>query len=154
KGAQGAEAPAFEAWDALSPQQRNEIVLFVLDHETQRDDTTAAKLAVLQELRQRLHSAPSNHDVDLLNAIIEISNVARSTGDHEVRIEACRAAVARCAQQDDRRTQVQGYQGLAHALSEAGRKEETEEAYQAGLALSRELADHRLTAGVLRNFAI
>lgn len=90
----------------------------------------------------------------LLNVNIALANVARLTGDHDLRVEASRAAVKLCGGLDDRRHLVMAYQGLAHALAEAGRDGETEQAYRDGLAEAEKLKDRKLAANVLRNHAI
>jgi tetratricopeptide (TPR) repeat protein len=85
---------------------------------------------------------------------IALANVARLTGDHEARIDASMKVIKLCGGLDDPHHLIEAYQGLAYALSDAGREDDAEKSYHDAIACCQKIGDRRETANVLRNYAI
>jgi tetratricopeptide (TPR) repeat protein len=148
----GPDAEAIPLWTEVPPDIQQEIVNQCLERADRSDPQTAQ--AALVELRRRLQDTPDRDVAPLLNVNIALANVARLTGDHDVRIEAGTKVVKLCGGLDDPHHLVEAYQGLACALSDAGREDDAERAYYEAIQICQKIGDRRELANVLRNYAI
>ncbi len=151
KAAHGPAAEGLEYWPSAPPDIQQEIVDHCLDR-ADRSDLQVA-LAALWELR-RLQDTPDRDVAPLLNVNIALANVARLTGDHDLRIEANQMAVKLCGGLGDPRLGIEAQQALAYALADAGRESDAEQAYDRALEQAQRLGDRQEIANVLRNYAI
>ena len=152
KAARGPEASALDHWAQLPPHMQQMLVDDCLERAERADPHVAQ--AVLLELRRRLQGTPDVDVLPLTNVNTQLANIARLSGDHDVRIEACRMAIKLCGGMDDPKHVVNAWEGLSMALDDAGRADEAEKAYQSGLEKARAANQPRLAANVLRNYAI
>jgi tetratricopeptide (TPR) repeat protein len=152
KAVRGLDSPALDLWDKLPPHMQQKVCEACLER-AERSDPHQSQ-AVLLELRRRLQATPDVEVVPLANVNAQLANVARLTGDHDVRIEACQMAIKLCGGMDDAKHVINGWEGLAMALDDAGRLAECEEAYRTALTKAKASGQRRLVSNVLRNYAI
>ena len=122
KAAHGPESSAFDHWEKLPPHMQAMLV----DHcvaRAERADPHAAQAALL-ELRRRLQGTPDVEVLLLASVNQQLASVARLTGDHDVRIEACRMAIKLRGGMDEPQQVVTAWEELARALRDAGRPDE------------------------------
>ena len=91
KAARGPEASALDHWPQLPPNMQQMLVDDCLERAERADPHVAQ--TVLLELRRRLQGTPDVDVLPLANVNTQLANVARLSGDHDVRIEACRMAI-------------------------------------------------------------
>jgi tetratricopeptide (TPR) repeat protein len=152
KAVRGPNSPALDQWENLPPHMQQQVCDHCLDRAT-RSDPHAAQ-AVLLELRRRLQRTPDVDVLPLTNVNTQLANIARLSGDHEVRIEACRMAIKLCGGMDEPKHVINAWEGLAMALDDAGQPGEAEKAYRSALERAQASRQRRLVANVLRNYAI
>src|SRR5262245_16686747 len=152
KAVRGPDSPALDLWENLPPHMQQQVCDHCLDRAT-RSDPHAAQ-AVLLELRKRLQGTPDVDVLPLTNVNTQLANIARLSGDHEVRIEACRMAIKLCGGMDDPKHVVNAWEGLGMALDDAGQSSEAEKAYRSALEKAQASRQRRLVSNVLRNYAV
>src|SRR5205823_14317916 len=95
KAALGADAPAFDGFTELARETKAGLTRAVIQRASQSEAKIAE--AVLVELRDRLAAEPEGGDAgQRLSVQIALSQVAKETGNHELRIGAARQAVQLC----------------------------------------------------------
>jgi tetratricopeptide (TPR) repeat protein len=152
KAVRGPDSPALELWENLPPHMQQMVCDHCLDRAT-RSDPHAAQ-AVLLELRKRLQATPDVEVRPLANVNAQLANIARLTGNHDVRIESCRMSIKLCGGIEDAKHAVNAWEGLAMALDDAGQPDEAEKAYRSALEKAQAGQQRRLSSNVLRNYAI
>jgi tetratricopeptide (TPR) repeat protein len=152
KAARGPDASAFDHWPQLPANLQDALVSNCLER-AERTDPHVAQ-AVLLELRKRLQGTPDVEVLPLTNVNTQLANISRLTGDHDVRIEACRMAIKLSGGLGEPGAVVNAWEGLAMALDDAGREVECEQAYRSALEKARGFSQRRLVSNVLRNLAI
>lgn len=152
----GPAAQALECWAELPPPARTKLARHCFDRAAhgEQGHQPGPALAVLRELQGLLAAEPQSDQELALDVLVRVSNLARVTGDHAIRVAASREVVERCAAAGDHKNLILAYQGLAHALSQTGQKEETEKSYRAALEKAEAVNDSVASANVLRNYAL
>jgi tetratricopeptide (TPR) repeat protein len=135
KAAHGPEISALDHWEKLPPHMQEMLAANCLER-AERADPHAAQ-AVLLELRRRLQATPDVEVLPLASVNTRLASIARLTGDHDVRIEACRMAIKLGGGMDDSERVVSAWEGLAMALEDAGRGDEAAAAHRAAAERAR-----------------
>ncbi len=99
KAARGPEASALDHWPQLPPNMQQMLVTECLER-AERFDPHAAQ-AVLLELRRRLQGTPDVDVLPLASVNTQLADIARLTGDDDLRIEASRMATSLGGGRDD-----------------------------------------------------
>ena len=152
KAANGPDAPALTEWADL-PEAQRRIVAQQCAKLASASDPRLAE-AVLLEVRDWLR-VDGEGDIPIqVNVNVALVNAARATGNHDVRIEACRRMTGLCERLPDRSQLAMAQLALAMALADSGRGEETPVAYDAAVETGRGVHQPALLANVLRNYAL
>lgn len=152
KTAQGPAAAALDMWQHLPPNLQAALVSNCIER-AERAEPQAAQ-AVLLELRLVLQGTPDVEVIPLANVNAQLANMARLTGDHDARIEACQMSIKLCGGLGDAGALVNAWEGLAMAFDDAGRDAQCEDAYRSALDKAAQSGHPRLSSNVLRNLAI
>lgn len=92
--------------------------------------------------------------VNTLIWVVNLESMRGKDGDTGVRIRAAREVIASHDRQGKRREAVQAVQGLALALSDAGRPDDAVAAYREAAERARPLGDPALQSQLRRNFGL
>jgi len=152
RAARGKEVESLETWPTLTPQMQAILVKQCIARAEHFDPKIARP--VLLELRERLQNTAGAPVVLPVSVNIALANLARTSGDHEARIEALQQTIKLCEPLPDGTHLATAYQELATALDDADRQAEVPTAYDAALQAARETDKRALLSAILRNYAI
>jgi tetratricopeptide (TPR) repeat protein len=150
--ASGSPNPPFTGLDGLSDDLVEEMAREGVH--TVADSDPAVSRLVLGELVGFVVARLGETHAQCVNLLVALSNVERNLGNAEAWVDAVRRVLAiqdRLGQSADALAAVQG---LAAALSAAGKNEEAEAAYRDAVARAERLHQPAAQAQVARNFAL
>jgi tetratricopeptide (TPR) repeat protein len=134
--------------DALVEQMGHEAVGAVADADL------VVSRRVLADLIALLVARLGESHQQTINALVAQSNVERTLGDAAAWAESVRRVLGIYDRLGQTGEALQAIQGLAAALSAAGKSQEAEAAYRDAAARAERLRDHAAQAQVARNFGL
>jgi tetratricopeptide (TPR) repeat protein len=145
--------PPFAGLDTLSDSLIEEIVTDAI-HTVLPDADPAINRLVLKDLLGLAVPRLGEEHRQTINLLIALSNAERTIGDAEAWAESVRRVLAIHDRLGQSGEALQAAQGLAMALSVAGRKEEAEATYRDAVARAERVHDLSAQAQVARNFGL
>jgi tetratricopeptide (TPR) repeat protein len=140
-------------------QLPDHVVLGIADHVAERipESEPAVVSSVVQDLLPVLKKRFGPDHSRVISTLINIANLESTRGkqgDFAVRIQASREVLDAYDRQRKPKEAVQTLQGIALALSQAGRPDEAVETYGQAAERAQQLKDPALTSQIQRNFGL
>jgi len=150
--AAGNPTPPFTGLDGLSDRLVEETAREAVHAVSEADPAISRR--ILGDLIGLVVARLGESHLQSVNLLIAQSNVERNLGNAEAWADAVRRVLAIHDRLGQSAEALQAVQGLAAALSSAGKNEEAEVAYRDGVARAEKLREPAAQAQAARNFAL